>query len=134
MLITGTVLLALKAAALKAGPIIAAKVTPIIVAKAGVILASSGALVAKLASAPALKAVAVKLITSEAFQAFAIKLATSEIGKTIIIKGVKITVTREMKKELLEKMKNDKKFAEAMAKATGKAASTITGELLNALK
>ena len=111
------------------------KVVPIIVAKAGAALAGGGgaALLAKFAGAPALKAVAVKLATSEAFQAFAVKLATSEVGKTIIVKGIKVTVTEEMQKELKEEMSKNPKLAELVSRATGSAAVSAGGRFLDSL-
>ena len=112
---------------------LAVKAVPIIGAKVGAVLAGSGgvALLAKLAGTPALKAIAVKLATSEAFQAFAIKLATSEVGKTVIVKGIKITVTEEMKEELKKEMKRNPKLAEVISKATGSAMGNVGGRLID---
>lgn len=114
---------------------LAVKAVPIIGAKVGAVLAGGGGAVlfAKFAGAPALKAIAVKLATSEAFQAFAIKLATSEVGKTVIVKGIKVTVTEEMKEELKEKMKRDRKLAELVSKATGSTAGNAAGRVLDSI-
>ena len=135
MILTGTALLALKAVAVKIGPILAAKAAPLTTAKVSVALAGGGgvALIGKLAGTPALKAIAVKLTTSEAFQAFAVKLATSEVGKTIIVKGIRIIVTDEMKEELKDMMSKDPKLAEAISKATGSTAGKVSGNLLDSL-
>ncbi len=122
----------LKAAAAKAAPIIATKVVPVLAVKATAVLAGSGVLLTKLASAPALKAVAVKLATSEAFQAFAVKLATSKVGETIIVKGTKYVVTKEMKEELKDIMKNPK-FADITSKAGGKVTSETIKKWLDSL-
>ena len=132
MSLTVAAILVLKALAVKALPMVTVKLTPILAAKAGVVLAGSGAILSKLAATPALKAVAVKLATSEAFQAFAVKLATSKVGETIIVKGTKYVVTKEMKEELKEIMKNPK-FADATSKAGGKVTSEVIKKWLDSL-